>query len=74
MRPMMKLFNQFEQVASATPFALRDDGNISDGIAQGTCTGISHSMPRSNPRDRQRSKKEKEKKKLGSERNFLLPQ
>jgi hypothetical protein len=26
---MMKLLNQFEQVESATPFALSEDGNIS---------------------------------------------
>ena len=36
MRPMMKLLSQFEQVANATPFALREDGNISEGTAQGT--------------------------------------
>lgn len=36
MRPMMKLFSQFEQVANATPLALRLEGKISDGIAQGT--------------------------------------
>ena len=29
MRPMMKLFSQFEQVANATPFALREEGQIS---------------------------------------------
>ena len=57
MRPMMKLFNQFEHVASATPFALREDGNISDGIAQGTCTNISLSMAYSNARDQKRSRK-----------------
>ena len=51
MRPMMKLFNQFEHVASATPFALREDGNISDGIAQGTCTDNRLSMACSNARD-----------------------
>lgn len=36
MRPMMKLFSQFEQVANATPFALSEEGKISDGRAQGT--------------------------------------
>ena len=36
MRPMIKLFSQFEQVANATPFALREEGKISDGRAQGT--------------------------------------
>jgi hypothetical protein len=33
---MMKLLNQFEHVESATPFALRELGNISDGMAHGT--------------------------------------
>ena len=33
---MIKLLNQFEHVESATPLARRDDGNISEGIAQGT--------------------------------------
>jgi hypothetical protein len=33
---MMKLLNQLEQVDRATPLALREDGKISDGIAQGT--------------------------------------
>ena len=33
---MIKLFNQFEHVDSATPFARRLDGKISEGIAQGT--------------------------------------
>lgn len=32
----MKLLNQFEQVDSATPFARKEDGKISEGIAQGT--------------------------------------
>lgn len=32
-RPMMKLFSQFEHVDSATPFARRLLGKISDGIA-----------------------------------------
>ena len=32
----MKLFSQFEQVERATPFARRDEGNISEGIAHGT--------------------------------------
>ena len=67
MRPMMKLFNQFEHVASATPFALREDGNISDGIAHGTCTGISLSMACSNARDQKRSRKSL----LGNERFFI---
>jgi hypothetical protein len=31
-----KLLNQFEHVLSATPFALKLLGNISDGIAHGT--------------------------------------
>lgn len=44
MRPMIKLLNQFEQVAKATPFALREDGNISDGIAQGTCADVGVSL------------------------------
>ena len=34
--PIMKLLNQFEHVERATPFARRLEGNISDGIAQGT--------------------------------------
>lgn len=68
MRPMMKLFNQFEHVASATPFALREDGNISDGIAQGTCTDIEFSTAFSNARDQKRSRKIF----LGSERYTLL--
>lgn len=33
---MMKLLNQLLQVDNATPFALNEDGNISDGIAHGT--------------------------------------
>ena len=33
---IMKLLSQFEHVDNATPFALRLDGNISDGIAHGT--------------------------------------
>ena len=32
----MKLLNQLEHVDKATPFARRDDGKISDGIAHGT--------------------------------------
>lgn len=32
----MKLLNQFEHVESATPFALNEDGKISEGIAHGT--------------------------------------
>lgn len=40
MRPMIKLFSQFEQVANATPFALRDEGKISLGTAQGTLKGV----------------------------------
>lgn len=34
--PMMKLESQFEEADSETPFARKLDGNISDGIAQGT--------------------------------------
>lgn len=33
---MMKLLNQLEHVDSATPFALRLLGKISDGMAHGT--------------------------------------
>jgi hypothetical protein len=33
---MMKLLAQLLQVDKATPFALNDDGKISDGKAQGT--------------------------------------
>lgn len=33
---MTKLLNQFEHVDSATPFARKEDGKISEGIAQGT--------------------------------------
>lgn len=36
MTPMIKLLSQFEQVANATPFALSEEGKISDGRAQGT--------------------------------------
>ena len=32
----MKLFNQFEHVDNATPFARMDEGMISEGIAHGT--------------------------------------
>jgi hypothetical protein len=35
-RTMRKLLNQLEQVESATPFALRELGKISDGMAHGT--------------------------------------
>lgn len=33
---MMKLLSQLEQVDSATPFARKDEGNTSAGIAHGT--------------------------------------
>ena len=35
MSPIMKLLNQFEKVLRATPLALREDGKISPGMAQG---------------------------------------
>lgn len=68
MRPMIKLFSQFEHVANATPFALREDGNISDGIAQGTCADFGVSIASSGTRGKNLSSKTG----LGIDRNIWI--
>lgn len=69
MRPTMKLFSQFEHVANATPFALREEGKISDGIAQGTCAEVVISITNSGTRSRKLSSKTG----LGIDSTVLLP-
>lgn len=69
MRPIMKLFSQFEHVANATPFALREEGNISDGIAHGTCADLGVSISCLGIGGKNLSSKTD----LRSERNILLP-
>ena len=65
MRPMMKLFSQFEHVASATPFALTETGersqyfSLKDGFSQKTDLRRQKSLrpPRYGEKGNSRSKK-----------------